>query len=692
MISRHLFHFAMVHEQFGKTGDITEGLLPIFTPLLRNKEGELFSVTDFCLDIDKEYGLQIHPYVIEDMIPNLIKLGVLQEKDNLSSNVLIYIGQISCEEDNNINDSLERICNGFKAMSLKVLDKVELTSNHVDFNAEFSKRLARTNYDLNTGVEVENFREKTIHSNIDSILDYCFARFITELIETDADEFEVVKQAYSGAILAEVVLSLRDPGMSKGDIEGKRFYIDAPVLLNLLGFNSSYAVNCSQSLIKQIIENGGILTTSDTYIKEAKNSINWALRNYENKGGRKSNLCKYIFKKPEAIVEVRYAQTSIDKLLIKMGFNLEGTFTNLGGRIVSQRAKSFSAKIEQLLNWYKNEEGAAHDAEMVTYVVQDHSYSSIKSISESKSFFITNNERQVSEVNKYLYSDGLFEKPEITPILSERNLATIMWVVTGGKGKDVSSLTLISNCTRAMDMNKETFLNFAVFLNNLPDDKKEIYEDIIANDRAIHCLMDEVGGDFSKITENNSEKILGRSFEQLKEDIKQETINNQKDVDQENNILKESLEKTESKLEKALTTLKHKSKKELEISEKLKNLKNIQEDVVVTDNVDAEIGLSDADQKKLKNLEKQAVKISNGVGKVLSGIGIIIYCFIIFKLAQFSITSVVENDYIKIKEPLVEYIPFMIIFLTFWKVPNIILGRPINAAKRSIYNYISPND
>lgn len=159
-----------------------------------------------------------------------------------------------------------------------------------------------------------------------------------------------------------------------------------------------------------------------------------------------------------------------------------------------------------------------------------------------------------------------------------------------------------------------------------------------------------------------------------------------------------SYEKTEIKLEKALAALTKKSKVELEISDKLRNLErttiqSVIENKEAPQNTNIEGLLSEDNINKLNKLEKLALKISKAVGLVLNVIGIIIYCFIIFKLAElFSTSSIVENDYIKIKEPLVKYAPLVIIFLTFWKVPNFILGKPINAAKRIIYNYISPNE
>jgi len=688
----------MVHEQFEETGDITKGLLPIFTPLLRDKEGELFQITSFCSDINKEYGLEIHPYVIEDMIPSLVTTGVLEEKESFNNGCTYYIKKVHCEQDINIEETLVKVGKTFKNMSLTILNNVGIASQEIDFYAEFSRRLARTNYNVDSGLEVDNYKDKKVSTNIDSILDYCFARYMSDLIEKEAPELDVLKQAYSGAILSEVILSLRDPGITNGNIEGKYFYLDAPILLNLLGFNSDYSVDCSKNLIKQILSNGGIITTSDTYIKEAKASISWAIRNFENKGSRTSNLCRYMFKNPGAISEVRYAQTSIEKMLIAIGFSLDTGLTNLSGRLISQRATSLCAKVAELLNWYKNDEGPLHDAEMITYVVQHHGYCSIKSISDSKSFFITNNERQVSVVNKYLYSEGLFQKPEITPILSERNIAVIMWVIAGGKGIDVSSLTLISNCTRAMDMNKEVFLNFSHFLNKLPDDKKAIYEDIMANDRAIYCLMDEVGGNFDSINENNSEKILGHSYEQLKKNIEIEALSSQAELSSENQQLKDNLSVAENKLTKALSTIKQKSKIGLELADEIHELKInksvTDENLIIEDTQKVKVKVVDSENNtensKLLKYENLAHNTSTAVEKILIFLSTLVYCFIVFKLTQVSIDTAYENEYIMIKKPLLEYMSYLIIILTFWKSPNFILQKPISNLKGKVYKLISP--
>lgn len=77
MLSSHLFHFAMVHEQFARTGDVISGILPLFSPILEKKKGEEFDPQSFCREVSSTYGIDMHPYVAESFSHKLVESGVL---------------------------------------------------------------------------------------------------------------------------------------------------------------------------------------------------------------------------------------------------------------------------------------------------------------------------------------------------------------------------------------------------------------------------------------------------------------------------------------------------------------------------------------------------------------------------------------------------------------------------------------
>ena len=81
MLSHHLFHFALVHEEFNKTGDITRGLLPLFSPIFSDKEGETYDPSEVSEAMNQLYGIEMHPLVAEELAPKLLEKGVLAVKE-----------------------------------------------------------------------------------------------------------------------------------------------------------------------------------------------------------------------------------------------------------------------------------------------------------------------------------------------------------------------------------------------------------------------------------------------------------------------------------------------------------------------------------------------------------------------------------------------------------------------------------
>lgn len=710
MLSKHLFHFAMVHEKFSATGDIIQGLLPIFIPALKGKSGTIFSAQDFCNDIDAMYGLKMHPYVAEEMIPKFVNAQILDEVDNARLGKQYIISRVTDFDDEKSKESFIEIYKGFFEVASNILIKADVETSTINYDYEFSRRLARVKYSESSGISLD--KTDTVGIDVDSLLDYSFYRFVEKIVSEGGEYKKVLESAYSGAILAEVVLSLQEPDIKKENIKGKLFYIDAPILLNLLGFNDDYSTHCSSEIVKQIKNYGGVLTTSDTYIDEAQNSIRQAVRNYDEKGDRSSSINRFMFKNPTKIAEVRYAQTKVRNLLESEGFNLEPRMTNLSSKITTQRAKSLEDKIVSILDWYKSDEASLHDAETVTFVVSDHGYSSFSQMATSKSFYVTNNDRQVYSVNKYLYASGIFKRPELSPILSERNLAVLLWVLAGGKGVDVSSLSLISNCSRAMDMNKDAFRQFSQFINDLRPGKSNIYEDLIRNDRAMYCLMDEVGGDFSRISKDNAISIADSALAQLLIDTKREAEDKKNAAENSVKALESELEMISIKHGKALAVIADKSKVEMELKKSINNgnveglewqrekenieiknkafdnERNILKQTIA--NLSGEISAVKHElDLKSKSSSDFAMKMSELTEKIMILSISIFICIVVFRFKDVVTNGFYDNEYITLKPGLVEFFPYLVMFLTFWKVPEFLFNKPIKYLSGKVYSYFN---
>ncbi|WP_157729230.1 hypothetical protein [Vibrio qinghaiensis] len=694
MLSKHMFHFALVHEQFAETGDLVRGLLPLFTPLLSDLEGKEFVPEKFCKEINATYGLEMHPYVAEDLAPKLVEAGVLTIINERNKGKKYYIDSIPKIDNAKLQSDIQKIFNEYEKHAKKNMKRAKVTNPVVDYSSEFISRL----------VQIDTFVEKYDPSKVkqykcSDILDYTFVWFVNAIEEKGGELKEVLNKAYSGCILSEVVLSIKEPSIANGSINGKSFYIDAPILLNVLGFNDDYSVQCSRLLINKILDEGGILTTTESYIEEAQTSIRIALSNRDRKQPRVSSLDHYIFKNPSKIIDVRTAQNNVKDILSqKYNFSVNNKYINISSYASNRHGAALKEKLSTELSWYSNEVALYNDVESITYVVANHGYSSIKKIAESKSFLISQNESLIKSANKVLYTLRTFTKPDMTPLLSEKKLAVLLWVISGGVGQDITSLTLVSSCARAFEMHKEVFYKVKEFLKNLPEEKVKDYERIVCNDRVFNYLIDEVGSNYNQIDEDNFEELLVQSKIKLDE----EEILKEKLYNSEKSNLEERVRKVELERNKAREAIIAKSKdqviKEKQNSELNDKLGKLQEKVeflerqttesksgYLNEIEKAKAGSSRdiEDSVQAARKEVSAVnfsRLSSFFEKILRLVVSLTLALVCYQLSAMSLSDTIVFADITISgeaASLVKYLVSVIPFIATWALPDLIFGGTI---------------
>ena len=84
--------FAFLADKLSQGGDIVSGLIPLFTPVIAPLAGTRFEAGKLSELLAEYYGMDIHPYAIEDLAPRLYEQGLLDRKE-ISSHSFEYIYQ-----------------------------------------------------------------------------------------------------------------------------------------------------------------------------------------------------------------------------------------------------------------------------------------------------------------------------------------------------------------------------------------------------------------------------------------------------------------------------------------------------------------------------------------------------------------------------------------------------------------------
>ncbi|MDP2591692.1 hypothetical protein Q8W41_19550 [Vibrio splendidus] len=698
MLSSHLFHFAMVHEKFAQTGDIVTGLLPLFSPILEGKEGLEFDPMSFCDDVRNMYGIEMHPYVAEDLSNKLVDNGILEIEKSRGRSEKIVIATVPIVQDKDLKSNVQSILEKYESFSKPLLEKRGLMSSSINFSKAFTSRLAR----------VDSFAE-VVSSSKDSVncaLDYTFVRFVEHINRKGGKLKTSLDKLYSGSLLSEVVLSIQDPTMDEKSITGKLFYIDMPVLLNILGLNDEYSVECSRKLISLISAQGGVVTTTRQYIEEAEIAISLSLENYKQRGKRTTSLDRYLFKHSDHVLQTRLTRNKVKKLLSdRHQFVLDDLRTNISGYLQSVRAIDLRDSIVSALHWYKKDVARTNDADAVAYVVARHDYNSIRNVAESSTFLITPNELLISAANRVLYSLDTFENHEMTPLLTEKKLAMMLWVTSGGKGEDVSSLTLISSCTRAMEMHRDASENMQRFIKSLPEEKVKQYEDVICNDRALYCLLDEVNFDDSEVPLDEAEQYLQQARDRFQQEQKDFKVSQKAVIDEATFAAANAIEHRN----KAISAVKEKAneslvkdKKNAALQDKVQSLTEQFEEkeqlqkqlAAVNDKLENRVNALEvaqqeankASNEKISQLEKERVEqLKEGKHEVkdqvysfikkfleLCIVGLLMIAF--YNLSTLALDEPITNQYFTFTPKLISFLTTILPLICTWKFPDFLFG------------------
>lgn len=510
-ISRSLIHYSLVHEEFSKSRDLIKGLLPIFAPAIAKHNKEFYDPEVFTAELESMYGLKMHPYVAEDIIPKLEAENLLVRTQAGKKAAYINKSEQIFKSSREQTVLFQELIDAFVRTTEVMLDSSELSMEKDSIEKAFHHRLARLDF-IN-----EEFNDKE-SSKEERLLNYSFSRFIESMCEKDKKYQKILEQAHSGAMIVEVVLNLRTPPDSEKKLENVKILVDAPILIDLLGLADGEVVQYSNELIDQIIASGAKLITTDYYIQEARELIQNSLRNYHNEKRKVTDLDRFLLKNSLNFTKTESIVRDLEGSLIKKGIDLSANNYN-NEATNSQRAKNLEDEIFSTLGNYQNVKAQERDAKSVALVVARNQYKEINNISEANILFLTKNSRITEQINSYLRRKKIILDGTISPVITDRKLATLMWVMHGGQGKNLVSSELLANCHRAIE-SKISILkkakNTLLDISKLGDEEKEHIESIINNKRTAYCLLDKVGGNIDLIKGKDPKNLIDEIIKEIK--------------------------------------------------------------------------------------------------------------------------------------------------------------------------------
>lgn len=462
---RSVIAYAFLAQATRSEGDLFSGLAPIFKPIAKTHAGEKFDVEEFSGLIDELYGLNVHPWAVEDLIPRLENAGLILRVQH-SKDIHEYVYAEITEEFSDVTeDDIKYIVRRFIEFATPIIQQNNLPVDKTALEDGFLTQLIDMNF-VSVLLKPDRSKEDARDSETLSLkkpqeqteweedmsarakLDVLCASFIVDVYHNDQKLYDLIMRIATGAILSEVVLNIQDPGETV-TLNGLNVSLDAPFLMSALNLTSEESHTFASEICTQLLEKGAKLIAFEHSIDELKDNLK-AVINKTKDGlgyGATARRLKSVTFSTYANLVLQNTDIVLKKYKIMkiVAPNSDAHFQFF--------THDYQKEFQHSLGYYNNKTAQERDAESVAATVRLRRGKQVKMgrFPTAGYIFITENTWVVKQAERFLKRHKLFNDGEVPPALSEKYLAGLLWVLYGGKGNDLTRHLLLANCATALE-------------------------------------------------------------------------------------------------------------------------------------------------------------------------------------------------------------------------------------------------
>ncbi|MFJ2990174.1 hypothetical protein ACIPF8_20095 [Collimonas sp. NPDC087041] len=504
--------------------DLFGGVSLLIRPLISDLAGQVYNSNLLASRMADAYGISFPSTVLEDFLPRLISAGILKTEDTSSGIArAVYCDQgdnvveIQDEEEfqNIIDDFLSHSEILLKSANLQIPENLLISGflthlSTLDFSSIRARpivsRTTETGIIQGPAIKEKNALSEQLEQG--AAIDVLVASYVSKLKAFDPDKLVLLSKVADGALGLELVLDLQAPS-SVPRISSTTVVIDTPILLAFLDLSSKQDLDVTRRLISQISAAGGKIAAFQHSIEEAEGIL-------------------------AAIKAARYAGNAYGPTISRLSNSTyRAFFDSMSNRVafVWHEQHKFELIQETSTHFYKNftqqdEEDLTHRIQLSAFdrrLTRERDSKSVAEtmrrlggahvpigqISTCKFVFVTGNTSLQRNAARFLRDQGFVKPGEFTPIVTDRYIAGLCWLISGGVAdKSPSTARLLANCAAALRLRPELAERTKRFLLALDDEKAKHFEALMTNDRASQYLVEATFGNPDVITALNVEDIF----------------------------------------------------------------------------------------------------------------------------------------------------------------------------------------
>jgi hypothetical protein len=519
--TRSLIAYAVLAERISGGGDLFSALIPFFKPICVGRSGESFVPREFAAEFERLYAIRMPTLVAAGLADRMERDGLLVGFAGRSGTRAYTYGSVTHMAAN--DQAVVEICADYRSF---VRGRLNIDWDDEQLDEHFFRRLLDveslsilagrdrrlTPKRSSDTLQVRDKEESlAVHDDARQV-DYATAQFLLSVREHDLGKFVKIESIGFANLAAEALLTFQDPPGSRDAFANVDIYLDAPLVLDMLGANPGRE-EYGQELISLLKQSGARTRVFLHSILEAERVIR----------ARKNS---YLFEGQGAISRFSPDPPETREIIVSLDGHVESFVRDvLGIEVedppqVSQALRiTFTPEDEaamrtQMDSW-GTEDAKDADVRSVIAVAQLRGMTSPPSrISDARALCVTRNPVLAGIANTR-WRDALRSRNDAFVIkraaplfISEKHLAGLIWLSTGGKGEAVVRARIVANCEAAIHPRRDTAVRAYNLLLDVDRERAKQFETIIQDQRIQRALGDRVLGDYHVITPENVVSVV----------------------------------------------------------------------------------------------------------------------------------------------------------------------------------------
>jgi hypothetical protein len=313
------------------------------------------------------------------------------------------------------------------------------------------------------------------------------AEYIYEAKMSDPDRFKALVSISSGAMLTQVVVTIKNPP-TKGVLARQlTVYFDTPMVLQYFGFEGIEKQQAAAEILsslKLINARWGMYRKN---IQEMHSVLKAVMESIDSTGYADLEVGRHVTKSAILRTRARSIIQNPDSTLKKSEFRIldPSTFTD---KIRSSVPPRFELNLTDAIRPMGKVEPREVDASAVCDTVRQRQENRISDYLKAYAIFVSPNTSLIYVAERELRASGLLVTGEISYVLTMPQLAGILWIATGAGGAELPTKTLLANCVAALASNQPIIDKMRGIVSSLGEAEARDFEGIIANDRCAYYL------------------------------------------------------------------------------------------------------------------------------------------------------------------------------------------------------------